>query len=273
MPGPGLFLAEATAGWKPPWDGTPGLAVVAGSGLGSGLLAAAAVEVPYSEIPGFPEPSVPGHPGAVGWLPESAGGVLLFAGRFHLYEGVEPQETAAPVALAAALGAPRLVQLSAVGGIHPEMSRGTWVGVVDHIGLTGRSPLEGATAAGADPFIPGRFHSTPARLAARRAATDLDLAWREGIYGQAPGPQLETPAEIEAMRRLGADVVGMSTVPEAVAAGYLGLEHLAMGLVTNTAPMEAGEGHDDVLALADGARRALPGFLEALAGHWYGHGG
>ncbi|MCH7494171.1 purine-nucleoside phosphorylase [bacterium] len=262
----GFFLAPETLAWRPPWPRGAKTAVLLGSGLGSGLLAALQVRgsVSYADIPSYPLGTVPGHPGTLA----ATGDLLLFAGRLHLYEGHPPKDLAAPVALACSLGATRLVQFSAVGGIHPEMRPGTLVGVSDHLNLTGRSPLEGAPKEGHDPFIPGFFHSRPGLLAGRRAAAATGQRWREGVYAQALGPQLETPAEITALERAGASVVGMSTVPEAIAAAFLGMEHLAVGVVTNAAPMRPDEGHAEVLAAAAETAKRLPAFLEALLEGW-----
>ena len=261
-----FFLASETLEWRPPWAPGAKTAVLLGSGLGDALLAALAPtnSVPYAEIPGLPVGTVKGHPG----LLAATNDLLILAGRLHLYEGHPPRDLAAPVALAKHLGAQRLIQFSAVGGIHPEMRPGTLVGITDHLNLTGRSPLEGAPKAGLDPFVPGLFHSRAGLLAGRLAAAATNLRWREGVYAQAAGPQLETPAEITALERLGASVVGMSTVPEAIAAAFLGLEQLAVGVVTNSAPMGLGEGHLDVLAAAAKTAGELPAFLAALLEAW-----
>ncbi len=225
--------------------------------------------VPYSSIPFLPPVTVPGHPGLL--LQDDWDGVrvALMAGRFHLYEGLLPREAAMTAILAKLLGAKKLIQFAAVGQVHPAMPPGTLVGINDHINLTGRSPLEKVSVRGGNPFVPGAFHSEVGRLAGRVAAKNKGVLWREGVYAQMPGPQLETASEVEMVRRLGGDIVGMSTVPEAIAAAYLGLEHLGMGAVTNIAPMPPGsDSHKDVLRVAERIQEQVPKFLHSLVKIW-----
>ena len=224
--------------------------------LGSGLAGLAdAVEsplvVPYADIDGFPVPErqVPGHAGQL--LVGSLGGkrVAVFAGRVHCYQGFSAREVSFPVRLAAAMGAGVLVVTNAAGGVAPELAAGDVVLLGDHINLACDNPLTGWPGPeGGTPFVPMRDAYDPklrelALLAASEAEVDLVAS---GTYAWLRGPSFETPAEVEMVRALGADVVGMSSVPEVIAARALGMRVLGLSLVTNAA---AGVGldHADVL--------------------------
>jgi purine-nucleoside phosphorylase len=232
--------------------GTVEIAIILGSGL-SGLADAVedAIAVDFTEIEGFPRPerTVVGHRGRL--LVGSLAGkrVVAFQGRIHRYQGFSARDVAFPVRLAAAMGARTLFATNAAGGIDPELRVGDLVLISDHINLIGDNPLVGWPGPeGGNPFVPMRDAYDPelrelALLAAMDAGIDLVP---EGVYAGLLGPTYETPAEVRMLRTLGADVVGMSTVPEIIAARALGMRTLGISLVTNAA---AGVGldHSEVL--------------------------
>jgi purine-nucleoside phosphorylase len=209
--------------------------------LGSGWSAAADAlgtperEIPLAELGGFPAPSTPGHHGSVRVL-SIAGGkrVLVFLGRVHMYEGHDAGTVVHGVRTAIAAGVQVVILTNAAGGIRATYDVGQPVLLSDHLNLTGHSPLSGPTPPDG---YPGRHVDLTAVYSPRlRAlARSLDPALEEGVYAAVPGPHYETPAEIRMLRAVGADLVGMSTVLEAIAARHLGAEVLAMSLVTNPA--------------------------------------
>jgi len=215
-------------------------AVVLGSGWSpaADAIGAAETEIPLSELGGFPASTVPGHAPTVRSVAAGTVRVLMFLGRVHLYEGLSPATVVHGVRTAVAAGCRTVVLTNAAGGIRPGLSVGEPVLISDHLNLTGRSPL-----AGPPPSIGQRFtdltdlYSPRLRALAREA----DPSLTEGVYAMMPGPHYETPAEITMLGRLGADLVGMSTVLEAIAARHLGAEVLGISLVTNLAAGLAGQ--------------------------------
>jgi purine-nucleoside phosphorylase len=242
--------------------------------LGSGLAAAAnrlvgSSSVLYAALPGFPEPTVAGHPGRL--LGGSWGDkrVLIFCGRVHTYEGYTPSEIAFPVRLAATLGVRSLVVTNVAGGVEPSYGIGEIVAVRDHINLTGASPLVGPNDERLGPrFIDMSDAYAPElrQLAVTVAKERFGLTLREGIYAAMAGPSYETPAEVRMLRLLGADLVGMSTVHEVIAARHSGLEVLGLSLVANPAagiqptPLR----HEDVTAAATAGATRMGELLEAV---------
>jgi len=256
-----------------PHAGYPKVAVVLGSGFG-GLADSVTVraDVSYDEIPGFPRPvgRIPGHAGRL-LLGEAAGTpVAVFSGRVHLYQGVSALEAAYPPRLAAALGAKLLIVTNAAGGLNEELVPGQAVLMRDHINLMGTSPLIGWPGPeGGTPFVPMNDAYDPElRALALDASAEAGVRLREGVYAGVIGPAFETPAEVDYLRAIGADVVGMSTVPEVVAARALGLRVMGLSLVTNVAAGH-GLGHEEVLeraALAEAdLTRLLLGILSRLS--------
>lgn len=228
------------------------VALVLGSGL-SGLADAVAdaVVVSYDDIEGFPRSGseVVGHAGRLVVGTIAGKRVVCFQGRVHCYQGFSAYEVSYPARLAHALGARALIVTNAAGGIDPDLRVGDLVLVSDHINLMGDNPLVGWPGpAGGNPFIPMRDAYDPAlrRLAVECALdTDVDLV-PEGVYAGLLGPSYETPAEVAYLRGVGADVVGMSTVPEVIVARALGMPVLGMSLVTNAAA-GVGLSHAEVL--------------------------
>jgi len=229
------------------------VAVVLGSGWApaADALGPADCEVPLAELGGFPEPQVPGHVPAVRSVRIDGVRTLVFLGRVHLYEGHSPAAVVHGVRTAIAAGCGTVVLSNAAGGIRSGLEPGQPVLISDHLNLTGSSPLTGlpVAAGGPSPFTDlSEVYSATLRSLAQ--ARDPGLA--EGVYAALPGPQYETPAEIRMLRTAGADLVGMSTVLEAIAARHLGAQVLGISLVTNVAAGLSDQklDHGDVLATA-----------------------
>lgn len=218
------------------WE-TPVCAIVLGSGLG-GLAArvAGAVRIPYAEVPGFPAVAVAGHAGEVivGQLADRP--VVMLAGRFHMYEGHSAQVAAFPVRVVQALGAPVYLASNAAGGIRRTFEAGDLMLIADHLNLMFRNPLTGPVHPGdtrfpdmSDPYDPAL------RTLMLQAAQAAQVPMQVGVYCGLLGPTYETPAEVRMLERLGADAVGMSTVPEVIAARAMGLRVAAVSCITNKA--------------------------------------
>ena len=216
----------------------PKIAVVLGSGLGK-LTAdfTDTEELSYKDIPNFPVSTVAGHKGAL--LAGKLGDTEVYAmeGRFHFYEGYSMKEVCYPFYVFKLLDVEKVVLTNACGGINREFAPGTLMLITDFINMMGTNPLIGPNDERFGPRFPDMTHAyTPAlQEAARRSAAELGLTLREGVYMFFPGPQYETPAEIRAARILGADAVGMSTVPEVIAAAHCGMQVLGLSLCTNMA--------------------------------------
>jgi len=246
------------------------VALVLGSGFG-GLADAVetAEKVPYAEIEGFPRPAsgVAGHAGTLLLGSVSGVAVCVFSGRVHRYQGVSALDAAYPARLASALGCDTLVVTNAAGGVNESLRVGDVVLLSDQINLTGDSPLVGWPGPpGGVPFVPMRDAYDPGlRALAREVAAEQGTALVDGVYAGLLGPAFETPAEVRYLRTVGADVVGMSTVPEVIAARALDVSVLGFSLVTNAA---AGEGlsHAEVLEAGERAQLALTRLLVGILG-------
>jgi purine-nucleoside phosphorylase len=242
-------------------------AVVLGSGWGAAAdaLGPCETEIPLDRLGGFPAPGVPGHQGTARVIELAGVRVLAFLGRVHLYEGHAPDIVVHGVRTAVAAGARTVVLTNAAGGINPGYQVGQPVLIRDHLNLTSRSPLAGPHP---PEGYPSRFTDLTALYSPRlRAlARELDPALEEGVYAALPGPHYETPAEIAMLTVLGADLVGMSTALEAIAARHLGAEVLGVSLVTNpaaglsAAPLD----HADVVTAAASAAVRVGNLLAAL---------
>jgi purine-nucleoside phosphorylase len=216
------------------------VAVVLGSGLGAfAETLEDKIIVPYEEIPDFERSTVEGHSGrlVVGNLPSTTVSVAVMQGRFHYYEGYSLEEVTLPIRAFGAMGLKKLALTNAAGGVNPDFKRGDFMLISDHINLMMISPLRGKH----DTRLGERFpdmtevYSREYRRIAREAASEIGLDLREGVYLALQGPNYETPAEIRMMRALGADAVGMSTVPEAIVAKQMGMTTLGISLITNPA--------------------------------------
>ncbi len=243
----------------------PEVGVVLGSGLGSFADAVQeAVETPYAEIPGWPVATAVGHAGTL--VMGTFGGVpvAVLKGRAHLYEGHEPAKVVFGVRVLGRLGIRSLVLTNACGALDASVVPGTLVAVSDHLNLQGSSPLVGPNDETLGPRFPDMTgaYDPEYRAVARAAAERLGLTLGEGVYAAWLGPAFETPAEIRMLRTLGADLVGMSTVPEVLAARHMGIRCLALSCVTNAAAGVLDEPIDHEKVLEIGARAA--GDLVAL---------
>ena len=214
----------------------PDAAVILGTGLGR--LADeidARASIPYDEIPGFPLSTVESHAGRL--LCGTLGGrpVVAMQGRFHRYEGYTLQQVTFPVRVLRALGADTLIVSNACGGMHPLWAPGDLMVIADHINLLGDNPLVGANDARLGPRFPDMSapYDAALRTLAREVAAERRIVLREGVYVAVAGPSLETPAEYRMLRLLGADVVGMSTVPEVIVATHAGMRVLGLSIITD----------------------------------------
>lgn len=249
----------------------PRVALVLGSGL-SGLadVAENATAIPFAELEGFPHlGQVAGHAGALVCGTLSDTDVVMFQGRVHQYQGASALGAAYPARLAAALGCEVLIVTNAAGGVSPHLNTGDIVLISDHLNLMGTNPLTGWPGPeGGTPFVSMRDAYDPElRAIAYLAATEEGVVLHDGVYAGLLGPSYETPAEVGYLTTVGADIVGMSTVPEVIAARALGLRVLGFSLVTNAA---AGEGlsHAEVLeagrVAADDLTRLMLAILRRL---------
>lgn len=218
-------------------DSIPELAIVLGSGLG-GLVndVQQSVAIPYNQIPDFPDVAIAGHAGKLVIGKISGRVAAVFAGRFHSYEGYPLQLTAFPIRVAHALGAQTLFVSNAAGGVNTDFKAGDLMAIEDHLNLTFASPLTGAAEPGEVRFPDMSDAYDPAlRAALHKAAGKLGMGLRRGVYAMLPGPAYETPAEVRMLRTLGADAVGMSTVPEVTMARMLGMRVAGISCITNLA--------------------------------------
>jgi purine-nucleoside phosphorylase len=215
----------------------PVAALVLGSGLGFlSSKVTNAVRIPYQEIPGFPVPSVEGHSGELVAGTLAGREVLVQSGRFHVYEGHSAATAALPVRVFAGLGIDTLLLTNAAGGIRRTFAPGTLMLIADQVNLSGRHPLAGPVLPGEERF-PDMSEPYDAELyaKARRVAEEKGIRLEEGVYAGLLGPSYETPAEIRMLERLGADAVGMSTVPEVIVARARGMRCLGISTITNAA--------------------------------------
>lgn len=247
----------------------PRAGVVLGSGLdGFAARLSERCEIPYGEIPHWPVSTAEGHAGRLilGRLADLE--VAVMAGRAHLYEGYRPEQVVFGVRVLGRLGARVLVLTNAAGGINPAFRRGLLVLISDHINLQGSNPLVGPNDDTLGPRFPDMTEAYPAHLrrVARETAAALGIPLAEGVYAAMLGPSYETPAEIRFLRTIGADLVGMSTVPEVIAARHMGIPVLAISCVTNMAAgLAPGPlSHSEVLETGRMVRDQLERLLEAL---------
>lgn len=235
--GPGDGAAERAAEAVRAAGGpAPEVAIVLGSGLGSSVDGIETeTQIPFGDLPGFPTPTVPGHAGRLVLGRLSGVAVAAFLGRVHYYEGHPMSLVTLPARLASALGARSLISTAAVGGIDASLEAGSLVVGTDHLNFLGENPLRGwRDDEGRPPFVDlsAAYDPELAELALS-CATELGIPAASGVYAAMPGPTYETPSEIELLRRVGATVVGMSVVPEALAAAALGMRFAALFCVTN----------------------------------------
>lgn len=240
-------------------DFRPEIAMVLGSGLGGmAELAERPIVIPYGEIPGFQDSTAPGHRGQLVFGVLMGKRIAVMQGRLHAYEGYSFEEVCFPLRVLKLLGCDKLVITNASGGVNLEFQAGDICLITDHIKFFMDSPLRGKNIPEFGVRFPDatRLYTPRLQEVARRVAGEQGLKLAEGVYMYFPGPSYETPAEIRAIRILGGDLVGMSTVPEVIAAGHAGMEVLGFSLVSNAAAGITGEAlsGQEVLDAAAAAR-------------------
>ena len=246
----------------------PDVAIVLGTGLG-GLAARIAVEttIEYGDIPGFPLSTVESHAGRLLCGTLAGKTVIAMQGRFHRYEGYSLAQVTFPIRVLRALGAPSLVVSNACGGMHPLWAPGDLMLIADHINLIGDNPLIGPNDDRLGPRFPDMSepYDRKLRALARTVANELRLTLREGVYVAVPGPNLETRAEYRYLRAIGADVVGMSTVPEVIVAIHGGMRVLGISIITDQCLPDALEpaSVEKIIAVA---ARAEPNLTSLVCG-------
>jgi len=252
----------------------PSIALVLGSGLSEAFgIPEAGIRIPWPEIPGFSLPTVAGHAGEF-WAGKIHGKpVLLQRGRIHTYEGYSLDEVTFSTRLFALIGVKTLLVTNASGAINPELAAGDLVVICDHINMLGRNPLHGQNIEKLGPRFPDMSfaYSPRLRTLAKEVAAAEGIDLKEGVYLATLGPSYETPAEIRAFRALGADLVGMSTVPEVITAVHAGLEVLGISCATNLAAgvnPDARLSHEKVIETTrrkgEEMRRLLLGIIDRL---------
>jgi len=260
----------------------PAIGIVLGSGLGAFAdQLEEKTAIPFAEIPHFPQSTVPGHSGKLAVGKVAGVPVAVMQGRVHAYEGYSSEEVVFPIRVLAAMGARQLVLTNAAGGINEGLNRGQLVLISDHINMSGRNPVAGpaddrlatpATGVAGGPGFGPRFfdmseaYSSGLRRLAHEAAHAEGFRLDEGVYLSVLGPSFETPAEIRAFRTMGADLVGMSTVQETIAARQMGIEVLGISCVTNLAAGIQGEplSHEEVIETGRAVEKQLAGLLRRL---------
>ena len=246
----------------------PRCLLILGSGLGAlGDEVEHPVVVPYEEVPHMKRSTAPDHAGRFVFGRLAGVDAAVMQGRLHPYEGWTFADVSYPVRVLRLLGAEILVATNAAGAVNTAFSAGDIMLITDHIKLFGVSPLCGPNLEEFGPRFPDMSHVYTPRLqdAARQAAAELDISLREGVYMYFPGPQYETPAEVRAARLLGADAVGMSTVPEAIVAAHCGMEVLGFTLCTNMAAgvLDRPLSSDEVLAAGQAAGPRFSALVKA----------
>ncbi len=247
----------------------PRIGLVLGSGLGAFADSLTnATRIPYSEIPSFPQSTAIGHAGRLVIGNAGSVAVAVMQGRVHLYEGYSAQEVTFPIRVFARMGIRAVILTNAAGGINLGYSQGALVLIRDHINLQGTNPLVGPN----DDRFGVRFpdmtqaYSRAYREIAREEAAKLGIMLHEGVYAALLGPSYETPAEIEHLRRIGTDLVGMSTVAEVIAARHMGLNVLAISCVTNMAAgiLDQPLSHAEVMETGERVKTTFEALLRAV---------
>ncbi|MFZ0284987.1 MAG: purine-nucleoside phosphorylase [Terriglobales bacterium] len=247
----------------------PKIGVVLGSGLGAFAdELSEAVRVPYSQIPSFPRSTAIGHAGQMVIGKAGDVSVAVMQGRVHLYEGYTAEQVGFPVRVLGRMGIKALILTNAAGGINEKYKRGALVVISDHINLQGQNPLVGVSDERFGPRFPDMTQAywKPYRVMALDAAQKLGKTVHEGVYAGLLGPSYETPAEVRYLRAIGADVVGMSTIAEVIAARQMGIKVLAISCVTNMAAgiLDQPLNHQEVLDTAERMKGDFAALLRAV---------
>jgi purine-nucleoside phosphorylase len=267
-PGLAARIAEAADAIRGRTSAAPGIGIILGTGLG-GLAQRIEVEtsIPYAEIPHFPLSTVESHSGRL--LFGTLGGkpVMAMQGRFHRYEGYTLQQVTFPVRVMRALGVDTLIVSNACGGMNPLWAPGDLMLIADHINLLGENPLTGPNDDALGPRFPdmSQPYDHALQLLAREVALEGKIPLRGGVFVAVPGPNLETRAEYRMLRMMGADVVGMSTVPEVIVARHGGMRVLGISIITDACLPDALE-EADIATIIATAGRAEPNLTKLVEG-------
>lgn len=251
--------------------GEADIAVVLGSGLGDYVEALTEARmIPYSEIPGFPMSTVAGHAGEL-WAGTLHGKrVLMMRGRFHSYEGHPLNDVVLPIRAMARMGVKDLILTNAAGAVNVDFAPGDLMLITDFINFSGKNPLTGPNVEELGPRFPdmSRAYDKRLRAIAAEVAQERGITLREGVYAWFNGPTYETPAEIRMARVLGADAVGMSTVPETIAAVHAGMRVLGVSCLTNMAAgiLDAPLSHQEVVETGERVRGTFRALLDGVIG-------
>ncbi|HKM52345.1 MAG TPA: purine-nucleoside phosphorylase [Isosphaeraceae bacterium] len=268
-------VQEAARTVRSHWQGTPSVGLVLGTGLGA---LAREIEtkaaIPYPEIPYFPRSTVESHRGQLVCGSLAGHSVIAMEGRFHLYEGYTPSQVTFPIRVMKELGCQLLVVSNASGGLNPQFEKGDLIVIEDHINLLGLNPLFGPNDDRLGPRFPDLIEPYDRTLQnlALQVALELNIVAHRGVYVAVTGPNLETRAEYRFLRAIGADVVGMSTVPEVLVAIHAGLKVLGFSIVTDMCLPDALHPVkiEDILAVANQAEAKLRMIVRGVLERWKG---
>lgn len=249
----------------------PTIGLVLGSGLGGYAdTLEDAVRIPYSEIPNFPIPTIPGHSGALVFGTKGGKEVVVLQGRIHYYEGLPQRESTLPIRVLAALGVKTVVLTNACGGVNLDFKPGDLMLISDHINCSGANPLIGPNMDEFGPRFPDMsdLYTASLRGQIKEKAREAGIFLQEGVYAMYSGPNYETPAEIRMFRILGADTVGMSTVPEAIVAGHCGMQVVGISCITNMAAgvLPVKLSHEEVTETANCVKERFQKLIDLIVG-------
>lgn len=247
----------------------PEIGLILGSGLGVlGEEVENKIIIDYKDIPNFPVSTVEGHKSRFVFGTLNGKNVAVMQGRFHFYEGYTIRQTVFPVWVMKALGVKKMVVTNAAGGVNTSFNPGNLMLIKDHLNLSGNNPLIGANIEEFGPRFPDMSEAYSKRMMgiAKKCAAEIDFEFQEGIYTYLTGPTYETPAEIKAFRVLGADAVGMSTVPEVIVANHCGIEVMGISCITNMAAgiLDQPLCHEEVMETAEKVRIKFIQLVKAL---------
>lgn len=258
------FINKKTNGFKPE------VGIILGSGLGDFVNNFKSISIPYSEIPGFEASSVQGHAGKLLFTEINGKKTVIMQGRYHYYEGHPISTVVYPVKVMKGLGVKTLIITNAAGAVNESFQPADLMLITDHINLMGTNPLIGKN----DDTLGTRFpdmsevYKKDLVEIAKNSAKELSIELKQGVYAACTGPSYETPAEIKMLRTIGADAVGMSTVPEAIVANYCGIKVLGLSCITNSAAGYKGVplSHEDVVKTAQRAKEKFEKLLLKILG-------
>lgn len=254
-------------------DGEPQIGIILGSGLGSLVnVMEQPIEIDYSEIPGFPRTTVEGHAGKLVYGKLGGKKVLAMKGRFHLYEGYDISQIVFHIRVFSLLGITNLLVTNAAGGVNKDFMAGDLMLITDHISFFAPSPLRGSNLEEFGVRFPDMCNAYDRGLIsiAEEAAKEEGIQLKQGIYAFAQGPMFETPAEVRAFRILGADAVGMSTVPEVIVARHCGMRVMGISCITNMAAGVKNEtlNHSEVMETANRVGESFASLVTGIAARW-----